>query len=619
MYPLAFPPSMDAHAGSPPSAEAAALQRIIDQRLLDVVFQPILGLSTRHYLGYEALTRPRDTRLFRNPSEMFAAAERLGCANALDHACRTRIFEEFARLRLPGTLFLNATPGSLYDPAFQNGATLSLMRALNITPSRIVIEITENQRIADFDQFRDALAHFRNLGYRIAIDDLGQGMSNLRMWTEIHPDFVKIDRHFIHGIAQDPLKFQLVRAMHGMAETCGACLIAEGVELPEDFRTLRDIGIPFVQGYFIAHPKPEPDLQVAEPVLGALAATRIAVFPGFTAAPSGNVTARALLRNVVAAPPQMPNDTVFARFEADPTLQAIPVVDNAGVPRGIIMRASLIDRFARPYRREIYGRKPCTQLMDASPLVIDESMPIQELSRLVTSAAQAGIPESFIITEQGRYLGVGSISDMVALITDMQIRAARYANPLTQLPGNVPINEHIERLLESGSGFVACYADLDCFKPFNDVYGYRRGDDLIQLLAQLLTEACDLRHDFVGHIGGDDFLVLFQSRDWQQRCDEVLRSFGERSLGFFAAEDRSSGGIHTEDRLGRSVFHPLPTLSIGALPVEPGAFGSHHEISAAAAEAKKQAKRISGNSLFVERRQRPAQGPAQRQARRDPT
>ncbi|KAF7598952.1 MAG: hypothetical protein CGU28_09170 [Candidatus Dactylopiibacterium carminicum] len=64
---------------------------------------------------------------------------------------------------------------------------------------------------------------------------------------------------------------------------------------------------------------------------------------------------------------------------------------------------------------------------------------------------------------------MGSISDMVALITDMQIRAARYANPLTQLPGNVPISEHIERLLENGSGFVACYADLDAFKPYNDV------------------------------------------------------------------------------------------------------------------------------------------------------
>ncbi|KAF7598953.1 MAG: hypothetical protein CGU28_09165 [Candidatus Dactylopiibacterium carminicum] len=352
-----------------------ALDEIIGRAALDVVFQPILGLSTRTYLGYEGLVRPRGT-VFDGPTSLFAAAERCGRTNALDHACRTRIFEEFARQQVPGTLFLNATPASLHDPAFQNGATLSLMRQLNIPPSRVVIEITENQRIADFDHFRDALAHFRSLGYRIAIDDLGQGMSNLRMWTEIHPDFVKIDRHFIHGISDDPLKFQLVRAMHGMAETCGASLIAEGVERVEDFNTLRDLGIPFVQGFFIARPATEVQLQVCEPVLNALNATRIAVFPGYTAAPAGKVSARALLRQVAPVSPQLDNDGVFVRFETDPALQAIPVVDHERIPLGIIMRSAMIDRFARPYRRELYGRKPCAQLMDTSPLIIDESMPI---------------------------------------------------------------------------------------------------------------------------------------------------------------------------------------------------------------------------------------------------
>lgn len=606
MSPTDLPFLPDILASGSLSSEQLALEDIIRHSLLNVVFQPILELSTRNFLGHEALVRPRTSACFKGPTEMFAAAERLLLSNALDHACRTRIFEEFARQQIPGTLFLNATPGSLHDPAFQNGETMSLMRRLNIPPSRIVIEITENQRISDFDHFRDALAHFRNLGYRIAIDDLGQGMSNLRMWTEIHPDFVKIDRHFIHGIAHEPLKFQLVRAMHGMAETCGASIIAEGVEDAEDFRTLRDIGIPFVQGYFVARPARSACPRIPAAVLDALGTSQIAVFPGFTAAPGGNVTADALRRNVEAVRPEMVNDQVFARFEAEPTLLAIPVCDAAGIPCGIMERSAMIDRFARLYRREIYGRKPCSQLMDASPLLVDESMPIQDLSRLLTSSMRSSIPDHFIITRDGRYSGVGSSSDMLALITDMQIRAARYANPLTQLPGNVPISEHIERLLASGAGFVACYADLDAFKPFNDVNGYRRGDDLIQLVAQLLTEHSDPRDDFVGHIGGDDFLVLFQSQDWHARCEQVLTLFAARSQACFSDEDKARGGIVTEDRQGRSIFHTLPTLSLGVLTVPPGSGVSHHEISSAATDAKRQAKRIAGNSLFVERRRFPA-------------
>ena len=94
-------------------------------------------------------------------------------------------------------------------------------------------------------------------------------------------------------------------------------------------------------------------------------------------------------------------------------------------------------------------------------------------------------------------------------ITELQIRNARYANPLTLLPGNVPINEHVEHLLENYLPFTACYFDLDNFKPFNDLYGYSRGDMVIRLLGTILQSACNPQCDFIGHIGGDDFMIIF--------------------------------------------------------------------------------------------------------------
>ncbi|KAF7598951.1 MAG: hypothetical protein CGU28_09175 [Candidatus Dactylopiibacterium carminicum] len=133
-------------------------------------------------------------------------------------------------------------------------------------------------------------------------------------------------------------------------------------------------------------------------------------------------------------------------------------------------------------------------------------------------------------------------------------------------------------------------------------------------MARLLVEACDPRDDFIGHIGGDDFLVLFQSTDWQQRCEAVLGQFGQRVPAFCSSEDIARDGILSEDRQGRQVVHCLPSLSIGALAVPAGCSASHHEISAMATEAKRQAKRTSGNTLFIERRgiqTQPTQAPAE--------
>lgn len=578
------------------------LAEVIERRLLQPVFQPILGFRARSYLGFEALIRGPQGSPLHMPLALFGAAHRLGLVLELERACRELSLRAFAAAGLTGKLFLNVSPQCLQDPSLLNGATLRLLRELGLPPSRVVLEITENQKITDFAEVRDLLAHYRGLGHDIAIDDLGEGFSNLRMWTELHPQYVKIDRHFINGIGDNALKFQMVRSIHGLAEACSAHIIAEGIETEAEFRTVRDLGIAYGQGYYIARPQPHPAVSPEPAVSSALARRHISVFPDIQAPPS-NGTARALLRHVEPVTPDVDNDCVYQRFELDPEENVIPVVAN-GVPIGLINRISMIDRFARPFRRELFGRRPCVQIMDGDPIVVEHDTSVQEISRLISRTERHRIHDGFVITENGHYIGVGSTQDLMALITELQMKAARYANPLTQLPGNVPIDEHIDRLLENQIPFAAAYCDLDRFKPFNDVYGYRMGDDLIRILAQSLVHAADSALDFIGHIGGDDFIVLFQSEDWSGRCDRIIRSFDDQAKILYTPEDQARGGIQAEDRLGRSHFHALPTLSIGVVPVEPGIFASHHEISAAAAEAKKQAKREPGSSIFVERRLR---------------
>jgi diguanylate cyclase (GGDEF)-like protein len=109
-------------------------------------------------------------------------------------------------------------------------------------------------------------------------------------------------------------------------------------------------------------------------------------------------------------------------------------------------------------------------------------------------------------------------------IARLQIRTAIYSNPLTLLPGSVPLDEHMQRLLDAGAPFAVAYCDLDNFKAYNDVYGYRRGDEVIRFCAEVLTKACIPGRDFLGHIGGDDFIIVFQNPEWEHVCRRGARN-----------------------------------------------------------------------------------------------
>ncbi|RIX43037.1 MAG: GGDEF domain-containing protein [Rhodocyclales bacterium GT-UBC] len=593
--------------------EAAELRRILDEGLLYPVFQPIIDFRVRAILGYEALIRGPEHSPLRFPDALFAAAKQSGMALELEHACREVSLRAFAQQRLPGRLFLNVTPCCLLDPLMMNGHTRALLAELGIAPNRIVIELTENQRITDMPGIQEALLHYRGRGFQIAIDDLGEGFANLRMWSEVRPEFVKIDKHFINGIAEDRIKYHFVRAMQDLAEICNALLVAEGIERAEDFACIRDMGIACGQGYFVARPDPVPLRLLPQLVLNVLTGQRLSLSPSSQAV--GKMpTARTLLRPIVPVALGASNAEVIERFEAEPELDVLPVVQD-NQPVGMINRHSMIDRFARPFRKELFGRKSCELFMDHAPLVVDQHATIQELAMMLSLAPKHYLFDGFIVTDEGGYVGVGSSHDLMATITEMQISAARYANPLTQLPGNVPINEHLDRMLAAEGEFVAAYIDIDNFKPYNDTFGYRRGDDVIQMLGRLACEVADERCDFIGHIGGDDFFIVFQSHDWEMRCWQLVRSFAEAIDSLLSVEERAQGGYMAENRRGEIVFQPLPTLSVGVVKVGPGDCESHREVAAAASSAKKQAKKQArnptlshaGGHVFVDRR-RPGSG-----------
>ena len=397
--------------------EHAEISRILADDLLFPVFQPIIDFRTRAILGYEALIRGPANSILHFPDALFSAASRAGKSMEIEHAAREASLRSFVDLRLAGRLFLNVSPNALVDERLMNGQTNALLAELGLAPNRIVIEVTENQRVVDIPGIQTALQHYRGRGFQIAIDDLGEGFANLRMWSDLRPEFVKIDKHFVFGIADDRIKYHFVRAMQDLAEICNASLVAEGIERLEDFNCIRDMGIACGQGYFIARPACFPERQLSSAVLMALGRQQMTLSPAAGGA-AKVPTAKNLLRAISPIEVEANNDCVLARFEADADLDVLPVIDH-GLPVGMINRHSLVDRFSKPFQRELFGRKSCKMFMDHAPLVVDQDATIQELALMLAMAPKHYLSDGFIVTGNGEYLGIGSGHDLIARITEM--------------------------------------------------------------------------------------------------------------------------------------------------------------------------------------------------------
>jgi EAL domain-containing protein (putative c-di-GMP-specific phosphodiesterase class I)/GGDEF domain-containing protein len=591
---------------SSPRSLAPSIEELIARRDLSAVFQPIVDFDGGAILGYEGLIRGPAGSSLESPFALFAQAGAEGRVVELERAAAITCIRAFARLACDGQLFLNFSAGALRDLEGARDDALALLRQVGLEPERIVIELTEQSAIADINNFLPVLATLRAAGVQFALDDYGTANASMNLWVRLQPDVVKIDRFFIQDIASDPLKFEAVRAMQHYASASGARLVAEGIENEADLIVVRDMGIGCGQGYFFGQPNARPARAVADDARQAIRAGHIAVFPEATrmvsASPSGGMASAKMLVRAPTLQRRATNNDALELFNRLPELHALAVVEH-DEPVALINRRSFMDRYALPYHREVFGKRPCLLFANASPVIIEKSMTVEQMAKLLASDDQRYLADGFVITDNGKYAGLGTGENLVRAVTEVRIEAARYANPLTFLPGNIPISSHIARLVENDAGFHACYVDLNHFKPFNDQYGYWQGDEVLKFAAAVLVDVCDPTRDFLGHVGGDDFLILFQSDDWKERVMRAIHVFNEGAQRFYAPEDRLAGGIRGEDRRGNTTFFGFVTMATGCVRVEPdgaSARYSSEEIASVAAVAKRRAKHDATGFVLIE-------------------
>jgi diguanylate cyclase (GGDEF)-like protein len=574
------------------------LERVLQQRSLYPVFQPIVSLSDGSIYAHEALIRgPQGTDLH-TPDALLAAAA-LECLDfEFEYACVLAALRHWGQMDVPGRLFVNMSAAVLTQVVHssEEGELVRLIRSLAVQPRMLVLEITEHQRVDNMDELAEVVAKVRAAGLALALDDFGDGRSSLRLWSQLKPEVVKIDKYFTRNISQHGDKLKTIQALMQIAEIFGTSLVAEGIETAEDLRVLRDLGIAYGQGYFLGHPNTAPLRYVGVDAKRVLVERQIVVFPALgRAAPSGQLCKLALVQapTVTAA---TTNDELAHCFADWPELHAIALLEQEQ-PVALINRALFMNEYSKLYFREVWGRKSCSMHANFSPRLIEREHSVDELIGILTSQDQRYLADGFIVTDNGQYVGLGTGEQLVRSVTETRIEAARHANPLTFLPGNIPISQHMDRLIQKKVRFVACYADLNNFKPFNDYYGYWRGDEMIRLLARLAMTQCDSQCDFLGHVGGDDFILLFQSLDWRTRSEQLIQEFNAQALELFDAAARTAGGIEAEDRQGVRRFFPCTTVSIGAVVIDGSRFSRAEEVANLAALAKHDAKR-SGAGLL---------------------
>ncbi|MDQ3027705.1 MAG: GGDEF domain-containing protein [Pseudomonadota bacterium] len=574
------------------------LRRVLEERTLGSVFQPIFSFREGRIVGYEALVRGPEGSMLHSPYELFTAANEAGLALELNIVCVQEILRAFSRAGLDGSLFLNISPQLIIQRGFEQERAGRFLRQLGLEPARVVIELTEDYPTVDFRFVHESLMLYRAMGFRVAIDDLGEGFASLRLWSELKPEFVKADKHFVSGIAQDAVKLQFLRAIQHIAESSASQVIAEGIECAEDFRIAKDIGIACGQGWFIGRPAERPNTRLSGEAQLAFADARVPVVAAPRLRAGHAPTAHDFVRSV---PPVAPTDTIAAvleRFAAIPSLPAIPISAGEAI-LGIASRTQLELVAASSDAARLTSR-PCIEIADEAPIRVDARLDLGALTALLVESDSRRLADGFVIVSQGRYLGMGTSADVMRALQTSRVLAGRYTNPLTLLPGQVPINEHLERLLAAHIAFAAWFVEIDQLRGLNDSAGFERGDALIHSAARLLEDMCQPGVDFVGHVAGSRFVVLMQSEDWLPRAERALAHFPDVVRAHVPEEVLERGYFTAAGRDGREKVRPLPRLAIGILPVLPGVFESRHEVVSAAKQAAQHAMAQPGSSFYVD-------------------
>jgi len=569
---------------------------ILKSKKLHSVYQPIISIRSAVILGWEALIRGPQNSYFQRPDNIFSFAESEGLLFPLEKICRESSFNNLGELGSDQKIFVNVHPNTINDPAFTEGETIRIIQDLHIKTKNVVFEITERHHIDDFISLNRTLTHYRDQGFLVAVDDLGCGFSNLQSIAEIRPDYIKIDMSLVRGIHKDGVKKALMETFVTFAEKIGTEIIAEGVEEEAEMAALVDIGVHYGQGYFFGKPAYPKQITPEEAYLKTLHFVTNGRHNLFKQAfPIGD-----MVDKVASINEQTVVKDVKAIFEENTALSGIVVVEN-NKPCGLVMRQHLDKHLGRKYGYALYSEKPISKIMNKNPLIVADNTPIELVSQIAMNRNKMNLYDSIIVTRDEVLHGVVSVQIILDTMTRIRLELAKGANPLTGLPGNIAIEQEHSRFAKNDKPFSVIFIDLDNFKSYNDKYGFEKGDEVLIYTANILKKGLEKfcnKYSFLGHIGGDDFIIFTTDDTIDSLCSFLIERFDSGIKDLYSLEDRHAGGIMATDRSGQERWFPFVSVSLAVLDCIAETGKDMKDISSKGAKLKQYAKSMPG-SLYV--------------------
>ncbi|MFZ5760524.1 MAG: GGDEF domain-containing protein [Thermodesulfobacteriota bacterium] len=548
---------------------------------LDFAFQPIVNIHTGVCLGCEALVRNWAAAGFSSIGEMFDAAYLDGQLAFFELLLREKAVRKYLLLPQNGRiiLFLNLDNRILANPDELCENFSGLVSACGLEPGMICLEISEQQPIDDYEAFCGYCRKRRTSQLKVAIDDFGSGFSGLQLLYYAEPNFVKIDRFFINDIATDAKKKLFVAKVVDLAHILGSMVIAEGVETEREYFACKEIGCDYVQGYLIQKPTVIlSDIRLVYEEIAVLGRKDRRGNDSDEKILAANIE---YIPPVVLEPDQYTRDgleIVLKKFRQNKERTFFPLLNPGGEPLGIIREKFLKDYVYTQYGRNLLLNKSlCKNVQNFVSFcpVMEKTLSIEKLLEVFSLTRD---PEGIILTSDGRYVGFLTSAAIIKILHEKNLSLAREQNPLSKMPGNSQIVDYLARAYtDVAAGYGLVYFDFNDFKPFNDHYGFRRGDRAILMFADLLKNsffATD-KENFAGHLGGDDFFAgaALAKGAMARLCsevEEIIDKFNHAIATLYDHGEREQGFILATDRNGEKKRFGLLSLSAAVLLIEAG-------------------------------------------------
>ncbi|MGW7408659.1 EAL domain-containing protein [Streptomyces sp. NPDC054833] len=514
---------------------------------LRFAFQPVVNLTTGGIAALEILARPET-------GDILAEARR---DPELDGNLAVLALRAAARKQTPLPLHVNVFAATLAD---LGGLTrlYEAVREAGRMPWEVTLDIIPPYTHVPQQALLEAVAALRGQGFRISADGIGDGDVPLRLLTDLAPDLVKLDASLLTRPAA-------VRAMRTLCEQLGALVAVEGVETELQCGAAVSAGAQLAQGELFAPPARIPASDVYVPPR----------FPSAAALPRSGPSVLDFVRPAALLPVTASAGQVRALLTGSPDVSGVLLVDRAGAPVRSVHRSRFLLSMSGRYGHALYADRPAAKLGDTPRTVGADATAWEVLDVVAVGGRDRTSDDVAVVDRQGRCVGVVRLADLVRALAESRVEEAAGLNPLTRLPGSDAITGELDRWLAGGRTCALSWLDIDHFKQVNDGAGFAAGDELIRSVARALQHAAS-GTTRVGHIGGDDFLVLAD----EDGLDPVVSAVLDAPW--------SAGG------------RPV-TLSLATVVCLPGSVADHRQAAACLAPLKKAAKALSGASWVLGR------------------